>query len=247
MIQVVKGGMQSIEVIDEREVLGKDFRIYGTIEEPLFLAKDVAEWIDYGYSNKEKGIRKVSQMLKTVDDEEKLKETIEFGGQGREMWFLTKKGLIRILTNSRKAKAKKLLEELDEEIEVHSFKNMPKQTSFTILLENAIKEHIEGFDWKFCPFNNESDYLLTYDDAMYFVEEYTIPTTNYKVDYFFPKFNLIVEYDEKHHEHQIEIDVRRQKEIESVNEFYEFIRVKEGEEFKGIIKIITALSRVFVF
>lgn len=238
MIRVVKGGMQSIEVIDEREVLGKEFRIYGTIEEPLFLAKDVANWIEHS---------RASEMLKTVDDDEKLKETIEFGGQGREMWFLTKKGLIRILTNSRKAKAKKLLEELDEEIEVHSFKNMPKQTSFTILLENAIKEHIEGFDWKFCPFNNESDYLLTYDDAMYFVEEYTIPTTNYKVDYFFPKFNLIVEYDEKHHEHQIEIDVRRQKEIESVNEFYEFIRVKEGEEFKGIIKIITALSRVFVF
>lgn len=238
MIQVVKGGMQSIEVIDEREVLGKDFRIYGTIEEPLFLAKDVANWIEH---------TDLSRMVKLVDKDEKLKETIEFGGQGREMWFLTKKGLIRILTNSRKAKAKKLLEELDEEIEVHSFKNMPKQTSFTILLENAIKEHIEGFDWKFCPFNNESDYLLTYDDAMYFVEEYTIPTTNYKVDYFFPKFNLIVEYDEKHHEHQIEIDVRRQKEIESVNEFYEFIRVKEGEEFKGIIKIITALSRVFVF
>lgn len=35
------------KVIEEREVLGKEFRIYGTIEEPLFLAKDVASRIDH--------------------------------------------------------------------------------------------------------------------------------------------------------------------------------------------------------
>ena len=27
-------------------VLGKKFRIYGTFENPLFLAKEVAEWIE---------------------------------------------------------------------------------------------------------------------------------------------------------------------------------------------------------
>lgn len=39
--------MNSLTVIEERKVLGKDFKVYGTIENPLVLAKDVAEWIDY--------------------------------------------------------------------------------------------------------------------------------------------------------------------------------------------------------
>ena len=30
----------NLQVIDSREVLGKEFRVYGTVEEPLFLAKD---------------------------------------------------------------------------------------------------------------------------------------------------------------------------------------------------------------
>lgn len=61
-----------LEILEQREVLNKDFKIYGDIENPLFLAKDVAEWIEYSFSNKEKGIRKVSQMLQTVDEEEKI-------------------------------------------------------------------------------------------------------------------------------------------------------------------------------
>ena len=36
-----------LQVIDEREILGKRFRVYGDFENLLFLAKDVAEWIDY--------------------------------------------------------------------------------------------------------------------------------------------------------------------------------------------------------
>lgn len=65
-----------------REVLGKKFRIYGTNENPLFLAKDVAEWIEHS---------KASMMLKGIDKDEKLRETIFTSGQNREMWFLTKR------------------------------------------------------------------------------------------------------------------------------------------------------------
>ena len=36
-----------LEVFEQREILGKDFKIYGTVENPLFLAKDVAEWIGH--------------------------------------------------------------------------------------------------------------------------------------------------------------------------------------------------------
>lgn len=39
--------MNELKVLNEQEVLGKQFRVYGTAEEPLFLAKDVAEWIEH--------------------------------------------------------------------------------------------------------------------------------------------------------------------------------------------------------
>lgn len=59
--------MGELEVIDERIVLGKGFRIYGTVENPLFLAKDVANWIEN---------KNPAQMLKVVDEDEKLIYTI---------------------------------------------------------------------------------------------------------------------------------------------------------------------------
>ena len=59
-----------LKVIDEREILGKNVKIYGTIDEPLFLAKDVAEWIDY--SKTSQGYYNVSKMLMTIDEDEKM-------------------------------------------------------------------------------------------------------------------------------------------------------------------------------
>lgn len=53
-----------LQVIDEREILGKSFRVYGDVENPIFLAKDVAEWIDYAKTSN--GSYDVSKMLKTV-------------------------------------------------------------------------------------------------------------------------------------------------------------------------------------
>lgn len=67
------------------------FKIYGTFENPLFLAKDVAEWIEYTKTSQ--GYYNVSKMLQTVDEEEKLLSSLVIAGQGREMWFLTEDGL----------------------------------------------------------------------------------------------------------------------------------------------------------
>lgn len=86
-----------LEVINQQEVLGKDFKIYGTPEEPLFLAKDVANWIEHN---------KPSEMILNVDGDEKLKAIISHSGQKREMWFLTEDGLYEVLMQSRKAIAK---------------------------------------------------------------------------------------------------------------------------------------------
>lgn len=61
--------MSNLTVIKEQEVLGKGFTIYGTVGEPLFLAKNVAEMIEY--SKDSKGNYNVSVMLSKVDEDEK--------------------------------------------------------------------------------------------------------------------------------------------------------------------------------
>ncbi|XYR61382.1 phage antirepressor KilAC domain-containing protein [Bacillus amyloliquefaciens] len=103
---------KQLEIIDQRELLGHQFKIYGTFEEPLFLAKDVADWIDYSFKDKHKEIRNVNMMLKNVDLDEKLMATILPSGQKREMWFLTEDGLYEVLMQSRKPIAKEFKKEV---------------------------------------------------------------------------------------------------------------------------------------
>ena len=99
---------RQLQIIDQREVLGKDFKIYGTKEEPLFLAKDVANWIEHS---------KVSIMLNSVDEDEKVKVNNTYlenrtGGQGT--WFLTEDGLYEVLMQSRKPIAKAFKKEVKQ-------------------------------------------------------------------------------------------------------------------------------------
>ena len=84
-----------LKIINEQEVLGKNFKVYGDINNPLFLAKDVANWISYDES-------KVGQMLASVDEDEKKTSPIFYSGQVREMWFLTEDGLYEVLMLSKK-------------------------------------------------------------------------------------------------------------------------------------------------
>ena len=85
--------MNELKVLDERVVLEKQFIVYGTKENPLFLAKDVSEWIDYN--------GRTGQLLGSVDEEEKLMHTIYASGQNREMWFLTEDGLYEVLIKTK--------------------------------------------------------------------------------------------------------------------------------------------------
>lgn len=92
-----------MKVLDKREILGKEVTTFGNLESPLFLAKDVANWIQHN---------QVSRMIGLVDKEEKLKCLISTSGQAREMWFLTEDGLYEVLMQSRKPIAKKLKKEI---------------------------------------------------------------------------------------------------------------------------------------
>ena len=93
--------MSNLPVIGDFEILNsKTLTIYGDKDNPLFLAKDVAEWIDYSVSN-------VSKMLDKVDKDEKTTRTISTNGNYKtEAWFLTEDGLYEVLMQSRKPIAK---------------------------------------------------------------------------------------------------------------------------------------------
>ena len=76
---------------------GFNAKIYGTAENPLFLAKDIAEMLEQ---------RGANEITRNVDEDEKLLRTICVAGQNRQMWFLTEDGLYEVLMTSRKPQAK---------------------------------------------------------------------------------------------------------------------------------------------
>lgn len=100
--------MKELQIINQQEVLGKSFKVYGNVENPLFLAKDVAEWIDYGFDSK--GNRDTNGMLRTIDEEEKEKNINPINN--RVSWFLTEDGLYEVLMQSRKPIAKQFKKEV---------------------------------------------------------------------------------------------------------------------------------------
>lgn len=109
--------MEAIQILQKAELLGKEITVYGTVENPLFLAKDVAEWIDY--NKNKKGSYDVSQMLDTVDADEKIKIFCSLPSRynspkpcvsatytGANRWFVTEGGLYEIFMQSTKPIAK---------------------------------------------------------------------------------------------------------------------------------------------
>lgn len=98
-----------LTVIQETEILGKKIQMYNSIEYPLFLAKDVAEWIDYSISN-------VSKMLKSVDEDEKTTRKFCTSGSNyqTEAWFLTEDGLYECCMQSKKPIAKQMKREIKQ-------------------------------------------------------------------------------------------------------------------------------------
>ena len=98
---------KQLQLIEEREVFEKKFRIYGDFENPLFLARDVAEWIEYDLTS-------INKMLNKVDENEKVRNIIPTLGGNQEMWLLTEDGLYEVLMLSRKPVAKEWKKKVKE-------------------------------------------------------------------------------------------------------------------------------------
>lgn len=90
--------MNELKVISKSTFLGKEIDVYGTVENPLFLARDVADWIEHS---------DVSTMIRSVDDEEKVTNNVCTLGGSQSAWFLTEDGLYEVLMLSRKPIAKR--------------------------------------------------------------------------------------------------------------------------------------------
>jgi prophage antirepressor-like protein len=90
---------QEVEVIYTRDMMDYEINVYGSDEEPLFLAKDIAEWLEN---------KNPSQMLNLVDDDEKGLYKVYTPGGRQNQWLVTEDGLYEICMRSNLPKAKKV-------------------------------------------------------------------------------------------------------------------------------------------
>ena len=98
---------KGLTILTERIIMGQEFRIYGTVENPMFLVADIARAIEATNSR---------VLCNIVDDANKIKTTLivnqdyyqnSQGGlrENKECWFVTEAGLYKILMRSDKPKA----------------------------------------------------------------------------------------------------------------------------------------------
>lgn len=87
--------MDEIKILHKSTFLGKEIDVWGTFDNPLFRASDVADWLHN---------TNVSNMVKKVDEDEVTK--FNLGSRQGETLFLTENGLYEILMLSRKKEAK---------------------------------------------------------------------------------------------------------------------------------------------
>ena len=154
------------QIIDTREILGHEMNIYGDFENPLFLAKDVAKWI---------GVDQVAQMLKPIDEDEKLMLVLQASGQNREAWFLTEDGLYEVLMLSRKPIAKqfkkqvkKILKEI-RKTGSYNTNQAPGTLLEALKLAVALEEQKEALKFELEETQNKLDQAeICLDTGMYY-------------------------------------------------------------------------------
>ena len=89
----------TVEIISKSTLLGREIDVYGTSEEPLFKAKDVAEWIEH--SNPSKMVSDAE-----LDETEYTTAFLSTLTNSYSALMLTEDGLYEVLMQSRKPQAK---------------------------------------------------------------------------------------------------------------------------------------------
>lgn len=121
-----------VSIFKQESLFGIAFNIYGTAENPLFLAKDVADWI--GHSNSR-------SMIDSVDEDEKVVRNVYTLGGNQETWMLTENGLYEVLMQSRKKIAKEFkkgIKEILKSIRKHGAYLTPQKIEEVLLSPDTL-------------------------------------------------------------------------------------------------------------
>lgn len=173
-------------------------------KEYLFKASDIGKII---------GMTNIRVLIKDFDITEKVAHIMDTNGGPQKVNFLTKKGLKKVICNSRKPNAIDIAKELN--IEINDIFYIPFETS----LIKFIKE--------------------VYKNEMIIDQFYIDP---YKIDLYFPKYKLAIECDEYFHCFQKEDDIKREEYIkEKLN--CTFIRYKQDKNNKNLSKLIYEINQ----
>lgn len=140
---------KEISVISKSTFLGKEIDVYGTAENPLFKAKDVAEWIEH--SNPSKMVEDAE-----LDETEVGKYNLGTLTNGYSALFLTEDGLYEVLMQSRKPIAKQFKKGVKDIL-----KTIRKTGGYVVSgspMEQQIKAKMMFADWsaKFLNLNEAS-------------------------------------------------------------------------------------------
>ncbi len=117
-----------------------NIKIYGTYENPLFKAKDIGELL---------GIKKIRDTVSNLDEECKVILDAGTTGGNREQWFLTERGLYKVLMISRKPIAKQFQDwvydviiEIRKTGEYKLQQKVENEIKSTTLIENYLNKSV---------------------------------------------------------------------------------------------------------
>ena len=88
------------KIVGKIQFDGHMLEVYDSLDNPYFLAQDVAKLIDYSNGN-------TGQMLATLEKDEYLSDIQYRSGQKRLVYMITELGLYNLLSQSRKPIARK--------------------------------------------------------------------------------------------------------------------------------------------
>lgn len=150
IIEKVKPEEVSLVAVDE-EILspltsisfyGHELSVYGTLENPLFVAGEVAKMIDYGKTAA--GSYDVNAMVRTIDREEKeVRLIIVPNGNTLSTTLLTEDGFYEVLLQSRKPVAKELKKKVKEVLKALRIKGRYEVEDHPALKNNASQIEID--------------------------------------------------------------------------------------------------------
>ena len=162
---------REISIVSRSNFMGQEVDVYGTAEEPLFLAKDVAKWI--GHSD-------VSMMMRNVDEDEKVTSNVCTPGGRQNAWFLTEDGLYEVLMQSRKPIAKQFKKGVKDILKTirraGEFKAQPQQSPLQPKLSDKIQA--ANFLADFLNLNGASKLAI----AKSIADPLGLPTPDYVMD-----------------------------------------------------------------